>query len=162
MFDDIPEVLRLSADKKTLTLEWANAPFQGEVRLDAEYLRVCSPSAEVRGHGQERWTTVSGKQGIAIYRIAPVGNYAVQIIFSDGHASGLYTWATLYDLALNREAYWARYLKALEEEGKSREPHQRRASLHLPKHLHTSQSSSSHANAESALPSSISQPKETP
>lgn len=116
-----PDELRLSADKALLTVVFGEQVYD----LTAEYLRVCSPSAEVRGHGGE-WQWVAGKQGISIYRIKPVGNYAVQLIFSDGHDSGIYTWAVLHDLATRHAYYWTRYLEALAATGKSRTPHPNR------------------------------------
>lgn len=94
----------------------------GEVhyRLDAEYLRVHSPSAEVRGHGQAVLQT--GKQNVGIDSVVAVGNYALKLVFSDGHNSGLYTWGYLEDLARNQDRYWQAYLQALDRAGASRDP----------------------------------------
>lgn len=87
--------------------------------LPAELLRVESPSAEVRGHGGPK-TIVAGKAEVAIERIEPVGRYAVRLVFSDGHDSGIYSWPTLRQLGDRREQLWQEYLKALAELGLSR------------------------------------------
>ena len=78
----------------------------------AEYLRVESPSAEVRGHGGGPKTIVKGKQDVKISGLEPVGNYAVRIGFDDGHDSGLYSWAYLHKLGAEKDRIWADYLKA--------------------------------------------------
>jgi DUF971 family protein len=78
-------------------------------RLSAEFLRVHSPSAEVKGHGAGEGVLVTGKENVLIDRIEPVGRYAVKLVFDDGHDTGLYTWALLYELALDHERKWARY-----------------------------------------------------
>lgn len=97
--------------------------FEGGERfhLPAEYLRVESPSAEVQGHGAGQKTTVPGKRNVGIVGLEPVGNYAVRLIFSDGHDSGLYTWETLYRLGREHDAIWAEYLAALEAKGLKRD-----------------------------------------
>lgn len=89
--------------------------------LSCEYLRVHSPSAEVRGHGPGQEVLQLGKENVNIENIEPVGNYAVILHFDDGHNTGIYSWDTLYDLGVNREQYWANYLDRLEQAG-----HQRR------------------------------------
>ncbi len=91
-------------------------------RLSCEYLRVYYPSAEVRGHGPGQETLQVGKKEVEISAIEPVGNYAVVLRFSDGHDSGIYSWDYLYDMAVNQEAWWARYLERMREAGASREP----------------------------------------
>jgi DUF971 family protein len=90
--------------------------------LPCEYLRVFSPSAEVRGHGGGEPQLVPGKQNVAITRIEPVGHYAVRLHFSDGHNTGLYTWPVLRELGENQAAYWARYLERMQQAGLSRDP----------------------------------------
>lgn len=82
--------------------------------LTCEYLRVFSPSAEVRGHARDSRKLVFHKKNVAIINIEPVGSYAVKLIFDDGHATGLYTWEILYDLCINYELNWANYLARLE------------------------------------------------
>lgn len=89
--------------------------------LPAEYLRVESPSAEVQGHGTGQKQIVPKKKDVTIDAVEPVGNYAVRLIFGDGHDSGLYTWETLYRLGAERDAIWAEYLAALEAKGLSRD-----------------------------------------
>ena len=89
--------------------------------LPADYLRVYSPSAEVRGHGPGEAVLVSGKKDVAITDVQPVGQYAVRLIFDDGHRSGLYSWDLLYDLGTNYDRYWQQYLTALERAGRRRE-----------------------------------------
>jgi len=90
-------------------------------RLGAELLRVESPSAEVQGHGSGQKKTVPGKANVSITGLEPVGNYALRILFSDGHDSGLFTWETLYRLGRDSEKIWTDYLTALEREGLARE-----------------------------------------
>ncbi|MEA5444974.1 gamma-butyrobetaine hydroxylase-like domain-containing protein [Gammaproteobacteria bacterium AB-CW1] len=86
----------------------------GEVyRLPAEYLRVFSPSAEVRGHGGPMML-VTGKEAVAIDRIEPVGHYAVRLVFDDGHDSGLYTWQFLFEMGRDFEKNWADYKQRVE------------------------------------------------
>lgn len=85
--------------------------------LPAEYLRVESPSAEVQGHGAQIKQVVTGKKAVSITRIEPVGRYAVRLIFSDSHDSGLYSWPTLHHLGENYEAIWQVYLDALKRDG---------------------------------------------
>ena len=89
-------------------------------RLSAEYLRVYSPSAEVKGHAAGEGILVTGKELVGVARIDPVGRYAVKLVFDDGHDTGLYTWAVLYELASDRDRKWARYLERLAQAGKTR------------------------------------------
>lgn len=88
--------------------------------LSAEFLRVHSPSAEVRGHGPGQEVLQIGKENVAIDRIEPVGNYAVRLCFDDGHHTGLYSWDELLKLGRNRDELWVRYLKRLEDAGHRR------------------------------------------
>jgi DUF971 family protein len=89
-------------------------------RLPYEYLRVFSPSAEVRGHGPGQEVLQTGKRDVEIKGLEPVGSYAVQPTFSDGHSTGIYSWDYLYELGLEQEANWADYLKRLGAAGASR------------------------------------------
>ena len=89
-------------------------------RLSAEYLRVHSPSAEVKGHSAGEGILVTGKELVGIARIDPVGRYAVRLVFDDGHDTGLYTWAVLYELLSDHDRKWARYLERLAQAGKTR------------------------------------------
>lgn len=88
--------------------------------LPCEYLRVYSPSAEVRGHGPGTGTLQVGKEDVNITRIEPVGTYAVCLFFDDGHDTGIYAWETLYDLGAHQEEYWRDYLQRLKEAGHAR------------------------------------------
>lgn len=90
--------------------------------LDAEYLRVESPSAEVKGHGPGQAQLVSGKRNVRIAQLETVGSYAVRIVFDDGHSTGIYTWAYLERLATERTTIWQDYLDALAERGLDRGP----------------------------------------
>ena len=90
--------------------------------LSYEFLRVYSPSAEVRGHGPGQEVLQVGKKNIEIIAIEPVGSYAVQPRFSDGHDSGLYSWDYLYEIASDRDQLWQQYLQRLEAAGASRDP----------------------------------------
>jgi DUF971 family protein len=85
--------------------------------LSCEFLRVYSPSAEVKGHGPGQEVLQIGKEDINITAIEPVGNYAVRLVFSDGHNTGLYSWDYLYDLASNYEGLWLEYLGKLSAAG---------------------------------------------
>ncbi|KJH67502.1 gamma-butyrobetaine hydroxylase-like domain-containing protein [Chromobacterium violaceum] len=89
--------------------------------LPCEYLRVYSPSAEVRGHGVGQETLQTGKMHVGITALEPVGHYALKITFDDGHDSGLYSWTYLYELGAKRGQYWQQYLDKLAAAGASRE-----------------------------------------
>lgn len=89
-------------------------------RLSAEFLRVHSPSAEVKGHAAGEGILVTGKENVAITQIEPVGRYAVRLVFDDGHNTGLFTWPVLYELCAEHDRKWARYLERLSQAGKSR------------------------------------------
>lgn len=90
--------------------------------LPFEFLRVYSPSAEVRGHGPGQEVLQVGKKDVEITDIEPVGSYAVQLTFSDGHDSGLYSWDYFYNLGASQDAMWAHYLERMQAAGASREP----------------------------------------
>ena len=112
-----PEELRLHDEGTVLTVTFDNGE---RYDLRAEYLRVESPSAEVKGHGPGQEVTVAGKRQVSIRQIEPVGNYAVRLTFSDGHSTGLYSWDYLARLGREHDRLWAAYLKRLEEQGLSR------------------------------------------
>ena len=114
----IPSEIRLH--QKSRILEFAYE--SGErFMLDFEYLRVFTPSAEARGHGPGQETLQTGKRGINIERIEPVGTYAIRPIFSDGHDSGLYSWDLIYNLGKHHEELWQEYLQQLDAQGLSRD-----------------------------------------
>ncbi len=105
-----PSELRLSEDKSRLSVTFDT----GETyRLPAEYLRVESPSAEVQGHAAGQKQIVGGKHAVKIAGLEPVGNYAVRILFDDGHDSGLFSWTYLHELGREQDNKWAEYVKAL-------------------------------------------------
>ena len=95
-----------------------------ECMLSCEFLRVYSPSAEVRGHGVGQEVLQTGKEDVNITAIEPVGQYAIRLVFSDGHDTGLYSWDYLYDLARNYEALWLEYIGKLDAAGVKRNPSQ--------------------------------------
>lgn len=108
----IPTDIKLLQKTRVVEITFDNGK---HFSLPCEYLRVFSPSAEVRGHGASQGKLVAGKQNVNIISIEPVGNYAIKLIFDDGHHTGLYSWETLYDLALNYSENWQRYLDRLND-----------------------------------------------
>lgn len=113
----VPSVIKFHKQSQQLELAWQNEPCQ----LSAEFLRVLSPSAEVRGHGKGNEVLQVGKKDVRILKLEPVGNYALKITFDDGHDSGLYNWAYLQALCENQATFWQDYLDKLAAAGKSRE-----------------------------------------
>ena len=113
----IPSAIRLDKSKTELHLDYE----QEQYSLSAEYLRVYSPSAAVRGHGVGQEVLQLGKRAVRIVGVEAVGNYALKIVFSDGHDSGLYDWAYLHDLALSEPEKWQQYLQRLTTAGASRD-----------------------------------------
>jgi len=110
-----PSNITLNKDKNLLTLTFEGIDYP----LSAEFLRVYSPSAEVVGHGPGQETLQLDKENVKIDRIAPTGNYAIILFFSDGHDSGIYSWSHLHKLAINQESLWTTYLKRLKDAGHS-------------------------------------------
>ena len=110
-----------------ITLHSASRVFEIEFddgrsfRLPFEFMRVHSPSAEVRGHNPSQATLQTGKRDVTITEVQPVGHYAVQPLFSDGHSSGIYSWEYLYELGSNQARLWSEYLGQLEAAGASRD-----------------------------------------
>lgn len=104
-----PSEIRLNPARDVLTVAFDDG---SRFELRAEYLRVESPSAEVRGHGGGPKTIVRGKQDVKISGLEPVGNYAVRIGFDDGHDSGLFSWAYLHQLGSQKDRIWAEYVAA--------------------------------------------------
>ena len=113
-----PESLTVHTLSRVLELRW---PDGAHFRLPFELLRVYSPSAEVQGHGPGQEVPQTGKREVEITALAPVGNYAVQPRFSDGHESGIYTWAYLYELGERQDALWRQYLDRLAAAGLDRD-----------------------------------------
>jgi len=114
-----PTEIRLHQASRVLEIAYADGR---NFKLPCEFLRVYSPSAEVRGHGPGQEVLQTGKKEIAITKIEPVGNYAVQLTFSDGHDTGIYSWDLLYEYGARHDEMWQQYLKRMEEAGASREP----------------------------------------
>ena len=115
--DPWPTEIRLDTEKRNLTVAFDT----GETyTLSAELLRVMSPSAEVQGHTPSQRVTVPGKRNVRIREVVPVGNYAVQLIFDDGHSTGFYRWSYLADLGRNRDAHWQAYEAELAAKGLTR------------------------------------------
>ncbi|HXZ53583.1 MAG TPA: DUF971 domain-containing protein [Burkholderiales bacterium] len=113
----VPTEIRLHRKSRVLELTYGDGR---SFRLPFEFLRVYSPSAEVRGHGPGQEVLQSGKREVDINALEPVGSYAVQPVFSDGHNTGIYSWDYLYELGSNQEALWTEYLGRLEAAGASR------------------------------------------
>lgn len=119
MSDVWPTELRVSKDRQELVVSFDDG---AAFRLSAEMLRVLSPSAEVQGHGPGQKVTVPGKRNVAIRALSATGNYAVRIVFDDGHDSGIYTWRYLRELGETGDALFQSYERELKEKGLSREP----------------------------------------
>ncbi len=113
-----PAEIRLNKDKDRLIVTFESGE---RIELTAEYLRTQSPSAEVKGHGQEKMPPVAGKRSVRIATLIPIGNYAVRIGFDDGHDTGLYTWDYLHDLAHTHGVRWPAYLENLGVHGMQRD-----------------------------------------
>jgi DUF971 family protein len=106
--------IRLRTKSRVLEVVFADGV---QYSLPFEYLRVYSPSAEVRGHGPGQETLQLGKHEVGIRAVEPVGRYAVRLVFDDGHDTGLYTWAYLHELGATRDAKWQHYLDRLAKLG---------------------------------------------
>ena len=114
-----PTEIKLHQKSRVLEISFANGK---TFHLPCEFLRVYSPSAEVRGHGPGQEVLQTGKKNVEITGIEPVGSYAIHPTFSDGHDTGIYSWDLLYDYGLQQEDMWQHYRKRLQEAGASREP----------------------------------------
>jgi DUF971 family protein len=114
-----PTEIKLHQKSRVMELTFADGK---HFALSYEFLRVYSPSAEVRGHGPGQEVLQTGKKDVEIVGVEPVGSYAIQPQFSDGHDTGIYSWDYLYELGLDHDRLWAEYLKRMEAAGASREP----------------------------------------
>jgi DUF971 family protein len=114
-----PSNIRLRKQSRVLELDYPDAQ---SYSLSWEFLRVYSPSAEVRGHHGSGAVLQTGKRNVAIIDIKPVGHYALQLVFDDGHDTGLYSWEYLYRLCSQKDVLWETYLEDLREAGASRDP----------------------------------------
>ena len=115
----VPTGIKLHSGSSVLEL---NYPGGGDCRLEAEFLRVHSPSAEVRGHGAGQEVLQTGKRKVRLTQVEPVGNYAVKLTFDDGHDSGIYSWEYLHELCSRKDELWREYLESLREARASRDP----------------------------------------
>lgn len=114
-----PTLIELHQKSRVLEIAFSDGK---HFSLPYEFLRVYSPSAEVRGHGPGQETLQVGKKNVEITAAEPVGTYAMQLVFSDGHDSGLYSWEYLHSMGINQEAMWQEYLQRMEQAGAKREP----------------------------------------
>ena len=113
----IPNEIKLHQKSRRLELIYDDESYA----LDFEFLRVYTPSAEARGHGPGQEVLQTGKRNVTIERIEPVGTYALRLVFSDGHDSGLYSWDMLHNLGRHQAELWAEYLNQIERNGLSRD-----------------------------------------
>jgi DUF971 family protein len=114
-----PREIKLHQTSRVLEIAFSDGR---AFKLPYEFLRVHSPSAEVRGHGPGQETLQAGKREVTIDAVEPVGHYAIQPKFSDGHESGIFSWDYLYELGCEQDALWERYLQKLAAAGASRDP----------------------------------------
>ena len=115
----IPTAIKLHQKSRLLELTYADS---SSYQLSCELLRVHSPSAEVRGHGAGQEVLQTGKKDVSISAIKKVGNYALQLVFDDGHDTGIYTWDNLFELGMQQDKFWQQYLAEMEAAGASRDP----------------------------------------
>ncbi len=113
-----PESINLHQKSRVLEIDFDDGR---NFKLTCEFLRVYSPSAEVKGHGPGQSVLQTGKENVSITNIEPIGHYAVKLIFDDGHETGLYSWAYLYELGENKDALWKDYLQGLSDAGHQRQ-----------------------------------------
>ncbi|MEK9767055.1 MAG: DUF971 domain-containing protein [Thalassolituus sp.] len=113
----IPDSIKVKKNSRCVALTYGEDSYE----LSYEMLRVLSPSAEVRGHGVGNEVLQFGKKDVGLMRMEPAGNYALKLVFDDGHDSGLYDWKYLHHLCVNKDELWNDYLERLEAAGKSRD-----------------------------------------
>ncbi len=114
-----PTALTLHSQSRILEISFSDG---SEFKIPFELMRVYSPSAEVMGHGVGQEVLQIGKRDVTVVELEPVGNYAVQPLFSDGHNTGIFSWETLYGMGQNQDMLWARYLERMADAGASRDP----------------------------------------
>jgi DUF971 family protein len=120
-----PTEITLHQKSRTLEITFDDG---SHFSLPFEFLRVLSPSAEVRGHGPGQEVLQVGKRDVVLTAVEPMGSYAIQLTFDDGHDTGIYTWEYLHHLGSNQAVLWQDYLRQLEKAGESRDPHKGRVS----------------------------------
>ena len=118
MAQPVPTEIKLHQQSRVLEIAFDDG---AHYQLSCEFLRVYSPSAEVRGHGIGNEVLQFGKEQVNITAIEPVGNYAVKLVFDDGHDSGLYSWEYLHKIGANQQQMWQQYLDKLEQAGHTRQ-----------------------------------------
>ena len=118
MMAKTPEKIELQQQSKCIKLSYEG---DESYTMSFEFLRVHSPSADVRGHGNNDAVLQLNKEQVIVKTIEPVGHYAIKLIFDDGHDTGLYSWDYLYELATNHDRYWQEYIQALADAGHTRE-----------------------------------------
>lgn len=114
-----PSEIKLHQQSRVLEITYADGQ---SFRLPFEFLRVYSPSAEVRGHGPGQEVLQVGKKDVGIVAVEPVGAYAIQLKFSDGHDTGIYSWELLHEYGMRHDKMWQQYLERLRAAGASRDP----------------------------------------
>ena len=114
----VPSEIKLHQVSAVLEISFEDGK---QFQFPCEFLRVYSPSAEVRGHGPGQETLQTGKKQVKITAVEPVGRYAVQLAFSDDHTTGIYSWDLLHDYGMRQDELWQQYLKRLDAAGASRE-----------------------------------------
>jgi DUF971 family protein len=119
MADNNPRPVSINLHKQSRVLE-IEYDDDSHFQFTCEFLRVHSPSADVRGHGPGQGVLQIGKENVSITGIEPVGNYAIKLVFDDGHQTGIYSWDYLYDMGLNHDQYWQEYLDELDKAGHTR------------------------------------------
>jgi DUF971 family protein len=117
--DNAPTEIRLQKKSRQIVIAYDDG---SRFELSFEYLRVNSPSAEVKGHGPGQEVLQTGKENVRVTAIEPIGHYAVRLVFDDGHDTGLYSWSYLYELSTERDSKWRAYLDRLEAAGYARQP----------------------------------------
>lgn len=116
----IPLAINLHKKSRRLEVEFNDGK---KYEFSCEFLRVHSPSADVKGHGPGQGVLQVGKENVGIESIEPVGNYGIKLRFDDGHDTGIYSWSYLYDMGMHRDEYWQDYLYALKQAGHKHREH---------------------------------------
>ena len=119
MQNKAPTEVKLHRQSKTLELNYSDG---SQLEFSSEFLRVHSPSAEVRGHGKGQEVLQAGKRNVMLTNIEPVGNYAVRLEFDDGHKTGIFSWDYLISIGRDKKRLWDEYLSRLKRAGKTRDP----------------------------------------
>ena len=119
MLNKTPTEVKLRRQSNTLELSYSDG---SQLEFSSEFLRVHSPSAEVRGHGKGQEVLQTGKRHVKLKNVEPVGNYAVKLEFDDGHSTGIFSWDYLISIGRDKKTLWDDYLLKLQQAGKTREP----------------------------------------